>query len=215
MRLKERQEKIKKRMAELGIKRLEDLAEKAGIPLATLHKIYYGYRHGSPETLDAIAKALGFSSWAEFELWDPEGPKTANERVVRIPFYNGEVPAGFPNNLGELEVEWLEFPESWARMLGIPTDGSAFAVRIHGNSMYPRLEDGQVAIFQRNPPLILGRIYLVRTPNGEITVKRVLALEGGDIILKPENPQYPTIRVPAQDTMLLGLLVASAKREDF
>lgn len=76
-------------------------------------------------------------------------------------------------------------------------DAQAFALRVKGNSMAPRIEDGDTVIVSPAQEPRSGDICVVRV-NGEDTLKKV-KFEGSYIHLIPLNPDYEPMTVKKRD----------------
>lgn len=77
--------------------------------------------------------------------------------------------------------------------LSVPTresDLNTFAVRVHGNSMAPKIEDGDRVIVVPSRRLEHGNVCFVTNseePDGEKLIRRYFVY-GNTIVLKPDNP---------------------------
>lgn len=113
-----------------------------------------------------------------------------------VPLY-GEIAAGLP-------VGSYPEPEGYLRVRG-REDG--FALRVRGDSMADRIEDGDVVLLRRRPPQRSGEICAVRVGDDEATLK-YLEWQGATprrYRLRPHNPAYPTLEVPAPDVHVDGV----------
>ena len=73
-------------------------------------------------------------------------------------------------------------------LLGKNSRKQLYLITAVGDSMYPRVQDGDIIIFELNPSPIQGSMVVARTGEGA-TVKRYKETKT-QIILEPENPQY-------------------------
>lgn len=73
-------------------------------------------------------------------------------------------------------------------------DPHAFYVRVHGDSMAPTLEDGDLAVVEPGYDLVNGKVCFASFPgnDGERLVKRYRRLEDGTIHLESDNRDHPT-----------------------
>ena len=76
-------------------------------------------------------------------------------------------------------------------------DPQAFALKVKGNSMAPRIEDGDVVIVSPQTEARNGDICVVRV-NGEDTLKKV-KFEGNYLHLVPLNPEFDPVTVKRKD----------------
>lgn len=107
-----------------------------------------------------------------------------------IPFFEGEVPAGFPSVADDYE----QYPLDLHALL-IEHPAATFFVKVSGDSMREAgIFSGDLLIVDRAIAPSHGRI-VVALLNGEFTVKR-LSVENEKITLLPANALYPSIPIP-------------------
>lgn len=111
----------------------------------------------------------------------PESLKTS-PKGVRIPVL-GRVAAGVPIEAIEDILDWEEIPESMAR------NGEYFALKIKGDSMEPRIKDGDVVIVRRQPDADSQDIVIALVNGADATCKRLVKYEHG-LGLLSNNPLY-------------------------
>ena len=70
-------------------------------------------------------------------------------------------------------------------------DDTLFALRCQGDSMYPLIPNGAIAIIRQQTDVENGEIAAVLI-NGEATLKKVLHV-GKAVVLRPANPEYRDI----------------------
>lgn len=103
-------------------------------------------------------------------------------RGVKIPVL-GKVVAGIPIEAIEEILNYEEIDESLART------GEFFALQVKGDSMEPRMLEGDVVIVRKQESVNSGDIAIVLVNGDEATVKRVRILENG-LMLIPFNSKY-------------------------
>ena len=123
-------------------------------------------------------------------------------RATGVPVL-GSIPAG---PLSEALLE----PEGF---LPLPNAREQFALRVSGDSMADLIQDGDVVLFRQGAPLRSGEICAVRVRGSEVTLKYVDRLEPQTITLRPHNPQYPTVAVPAKDVQIDGVYLGLVRGE--
>lgn len=74
--------------------------------------------------------------------------------MIRVRLSTLPASAGTGDFLAEGGFEWVDFPES------VVPRGTDFAVRVHGNSMEPAYQDGQIVFFERCERLENGDVGL-------------------------------------------------------
>ncbi len=91
---------------------------------------------------------------------------------------------------------------------------ASFALRVRGDSMADLIQPGDVVLLSRRQPAREGEICAVRVGEEDVTLKYVHRLPGGRVELRPHNPRYDTLAVPATDVSIdgvyLGLLRGGA-----
>ena len=173
-------ENIKKLRNDRGLT-LEQMGKMVGVSKQTIQRYESGQITTIPyDKIVALAVALQVSPSA---LMGWEAPKSKSEGAVRIPVY-GDVAAGIPLEMITDIVDWEEIPA--AMMNG---DSEFFALRIHGDSMEPRIKDGDVVIVRKQNDAETGDIVIAAVNGDSATCKRLRKLRDG-IELIPSNPSY-------------------------
>lgn len=108
-----------------------------------------------------------------------------NTKAVRIPVV-GRVAAGIPIDAIQEILDYEEIPEALART------GEFFGLRIRGDSMLPRICEGDVVIVRQQPNAESGDIVIAQVNGDTATCKRLAKHENG-ISLISFNPAYPPI----------------------
>lgn len=174
-------ERIKARREELGLTQ-EELASRIGFRSKTsISKIEAGGRPLMQDKVLAFAKALEMTpvellGWGDEEV---RGASLATDTNI-VPVL-GTVCAGSgmyaeQNIIGTVSVD--------------PALGDdLFALRIHGNSMSPRISDGDTVIVRKQEDAESGQIVIAVVNGDEGVCKRLIKFNGG-IILQSLNPDY-------------------------
>ena len=108
--------------------------------------------------------------------------KINQSKGLKIPVL-GSVRAGLPMEAVENILDYEEIGEEMARQ------GDFFALQIKGDSMEPRIKEGDVVIVRKQPDVENGEIAIVLVNGDEATIKKVQKFTGG-INLVPSNPAY-------------------------
>ena len=78
-------------------------------------------------------------------------------------------------------------------------DGSEyFALQIKGQSMEPKISDGDVVIVRKQPDVDSGQIAIVCVNGDHATCKKVMKQQSG-ILLQPLNPAYEATFYSTED----------------
>ena len=112
-----------------------------------------------------------------------------DEKVLDIPFYQSNVPAGFPSpadDFMDLDLNLQEYL--------VQHPSATFCVRVTGDSMQNAgIFSGDVMVVDRalepkNNTIVLAVL------DGEFTVKRIQK-KGEELFLKPENKDFKAIQI--------------------
>lgn len=106
-------------------------------------------------------------------------------RGIKIPVL-GRVQAGIPFEAVEEILDWEEISPEMA------ATGDYFALRIRGQSMEPRMCDGDVIIIRKQSDVDNGDIAVILVNGFEATVKKIKKTESG-VTLIPSNPAFDPI----------------------
>ncbi len=209
-----------------------ELGERVGLDGTNIARRERGSTKVKPAERQKFARAFGLSlndfdnAWRVFRTERTQGGRG-------IPLIN-KVPAGEVQDYEEYGVdsgqgyEYLDY--------GDIRDDQAFALEIVGDSMQPRLNEGDRVVFSYCDPyrddgkLKPGRIVFVRLAVGEALtfqskkkdnemtyqgggciVARFYPLDGGQILLRKDNPTWPPILVNRE--AIQNVAVATERRE--
>lgn len=103
-------------------------------------------------------------------------------KYIRIPVL-GRVAAGIPIDAIEEVIDWEDINAESAG------DGEYFGLQIKGQSMEPKISDGDVVIVRRQPDVDNGDIAVVLVNGNDATVKKIKKSPQG-VVLIPSNPAY-------------------------
>ena len=150
------------------------LAKEIGVSSSTIAMWESGEREPKNyETLEIIA---------DFFNVNMELLLTGTIAPTRIPVL-GKVVAGIPLDAIEDIIDYEEIPHSMAK------SGEFFALQIKGDSMEPRIKEGDVVIVRKQPDVESGEVAIVLVNGDEATIKKVQKFNGG-INLVPSKPAY-------------------------
>ncbi len=132
-----------------------------------------------------------------------------------IPVIN-KISAGYPRDFTDLSYP----PRVADDYVGCPDvqDRDAFAARVHGDSMRPKYQEGDIVIFSPAAGPKNGDDCFVRFASGQTTFKRVFFesdKDGNPVIrLQPRNERYPPQIVPSQEIAGLYKAIYRYQRVD-
>lgn len=106
--------------------------------------------------------------------------------VSRVPVL-GSVPAGIPLEAIEDVVDWEEIPKAM-----LNGGKEYFALKVKGDSMWPRFLEGDTVIVRKSPTCRSGEVCVVYVNGYDATLKEVRVNEADkSVSLIPENKNYP------------------------
>ena len=130
-------------------------------------------------------------------------------RGVRIPVL-GRVVAGIPIEAVEEILDYEEITPELA------ATGEFFALQVRGDSMLPKLEEGDVVIVKKQEDVETGDIAIVLVNGDEATIKQIKKVDGG-IMLYGFNPDvyephfYSNQQIQELPVRILGKVIESRR----
>lgn len=170
-------ERLKKMRIEKNLTQTE-IAKMIYISQPAYSKYEMGTASPNPETLKKLAEVLNVS--VDYLIGNDVPPERPG--YVRIPVL-GRVAAGIPIDAIEEVIDWEDISAEAAG------DGEYFGLQIKGQSMEPKISDGDVVIVRRQPDVDSGDIAVVLVNGNDATVKRIKKSPQG-VTLIPSNPAY-------------------------
>lgn len=191
------------------------LSAKVDVATRTVQRWEKGEQVPDSNYLMRIAKATGVTPhWlltGEGEMF-PHAASQANViplpsrykkvNLVSLPLLSS-VPGGAPSLIFH-----PDYVEKYITVDDI-RDTNAFALEVKGNSMAPRIEDGDIIVVSPNVETRTGDICVVRVQD-EDTVKRV-KIEDQFIHLIPLNPDYEPMVVRKRDVTFIWRVIKVIK----
>jgi repressor LexA len=186
-----------------------EFAEKIGVSKRAVQEWEAERRTPSEPILRQIEQTFSVNpSWlreGKGEMFKPKGEGeiiATPEFVIKpIPLIaEGEAGLGaFIPNLAEPEkVIWFPVPAKWA-------GHKLFFVRVVGNSMEPRIFEGDTVLVDKDAPIGKGDLVAVLLKDGELVIKRIRR-KNGFVFLESINPAYEPIIVKDKDIKDLALV---------
>lgn len=159
----------------------DELAKRTGYTdRSSIAKIERGDVDLPQSKIMMFADALGVTAGT---LMGNSGIVNDESTAIHIPVYD-RVAAGIPIEALENIVDYEEIPESWP--------GEYAAVRVKGDSMSPRIQDGDVIIVRIQSDASSGDIVVALVNGEDATVKKLIKHDNG-IVLQPFNPAYESM----------------------
>ena len=162
----------------------QQLADNLEISRSTIGMYENGSREPDFETLELIADFFNVNMDRLIGNLNP-----ADKRMIPV---LGYVKAGLPIEAVENILDYEEISEKMARQ------GEYFALKIKGDSMEPRMREGDVVIVKKQNIVNNGEIAVVLVNGNDATVKKFFKYDSG-INLISFNPNYePFTYTPEQ-----------------
>lgn len=155
-----------------------EIAKMIYISQPAYSKYEMGTASPNPETLSKLAEVLNVS--VDYLVGNDVPPERPG--YIRIPVL-GRVAAGIPIDAIEEVIDWEDISAESAG------DGEYFGLQIKGQSMEPKISDGDVVIVRRQPDVDNGDIAVVLVNGNDATVKKIKKSPQG-VVLIPSNPAY-------------------------
>lgn len=191
----------------------EALAEKLGISGASVTRIENGEQQPRTPLLLAIARMFGVQM-SDFYADDPTEPNVGFAKVGarEVPLWDGIAAgpwAGVAPYLRDEEMqETVPGDEDWS--------SKTFAMRISGNSMTPRFDEGDIVIIDPSARPRPEDFVVATDDKGEATFAQYhecgLNSEGRDYFeLVKLNPAYKKMRSDRQAIVIQGVMLEQRK----
>ena len=173
-------ERLKESLDETGVS-VTDLASSIGMSKQAISSYITGNRMPKRPVINAISEALNRNPMylLGYDI-DKHIPANNAAKGIKIPVL-GNVQAGIPVEAVQDILDEEEIEPSMA------LTGEYFALKIKGNSMEPRIFEGDVVIVRRQPDVENGTIAVVLVNGQDATVKIVEKNDDG-IVLIALNP---------------------------
>lgn len=164
---------------------MKQVADKVGVSEGTISRWESGkIADMRRDKIMAYAQALNISP-AIIMGWDNVDSSSTSESIhtgKRIPVL-GSVAAGIPIDAIEDVLDWEDISEDMAKT------GEFFGLRIKGDSMQPRIVEGDIVIVRQQPDADSGDVVIVQVNGDKATCKRLAKYSSG-ISLISFNPAY-------------------------
>lgn len=170
-------ELVKKMTAEQNMS-MSELARRVGIAKSAISRYFNGTRELPLNRIGDFASALHTSP--NFLLGMEEEPP--KPQGIKIPVL-GTVAAGIPISAVEDILDYEEIPQSWQNQ------GEFFALKIKGDSMQPKMDEGDVVIVRQQSDANNGDTVIVLVNGDDATCKKLQKTDNG-IMLVSTNPNY-------------------------
>jgi phage repressor protein C with HTH and peptisase S24 domain len=162
------------------------------------------------ESVESIAAAFGVHASVLHY-----GGKVALEDPAQEAIFAGKMPVIGYTTGGPTDCHWLDgYPQGGGmEQIDRPVDLSsdAYALRIKGDSMAPKYEEGETVIVDPDKEYKNGDYAVVRLKTGEVMLKKISIMDG-HIILSSINSSYNQILCKKKDIEFIHPVVYSKRK---
>lgn len=189
-------ERVKERRLALGMSQ-EELSMACGYShRSSINNIELG-KNGVPNgKVGIIAKALkcrpeDLLGYEDLGLWEVS-------ESIKINIL-GTAPCSYDRIPDIVTDEQVEVPQEYIKGKNKDT---IYAFRAEGNSMYPRILDGDILLIEARPSVDSGDIAVVGYDDEDLTIKQVKYITGQNWFdLIPFNPEYMTRHIEGDEEL--------------
>lgn len=177
--------------------RQADLADVVHLEPSTVGKWEQGKTFPNQNIFDMLCEYFGVSS--DYLLGKTDDPSNAYTPTGVVTFcVLGSVRAGYDGSVEEFDSgEKITVPEEM--LMGRPAS-DFFVLRVRGNSMYPKILDGDNVLVLRTDSVDSGSVAVIMYNGDEATLKKVVYAQGEEWVdLVPYNPEFETRRIFANE----------------
>ena len=181
-------ENIKKAREAAGLSQ-KQVSLELNVSAPTVCEWEKGKKHPNSENLRKLAKLYNVTTDYLLGRSDEHGETSSNAKKIPV---LGNVAAGLPISAVENILDYEEISEDMART------GEFFALRIKGNSMEPKISDGDVVIVRQQDDVESGQVAIVLINGDDATCKKFVKHDNG-ISLVSYNPSHPPMFFTPQE----------------
>ena len=182
-----------------------DIAKELGMSKATLSAWMNGTRTPKMPKIDMLCAYFGVK---RSDIMEPHS-KPLPRPATRIPVL-GRVAAGIPIDAIEDILDWEEITPAMS------VSGEFFGLRIKGDSMQPRIVEGDTVIVRQQSDADSGDVVIVQVNGDQATCKRLAKYASG-ISLISFNPAYEPMNytneeIDALPVTIIGKVVENRQK---
>ncbi len=160
--------------------------------------------------MDKIDLLCSYLNCSRVDLMEPAESKFRNiTKGVKIPVL-GRVAAGIPIDAISDIIDYEEISETMSMT------GEYFGLRIKGDSMLPRIAEGDVVIVRQQPDAESGQVVIAQVNGNTATCKKLIKHKSG-ISLVSFNSEYPPMffsneEIESLPVVIIGKVVENRQK---
>ena len=167
--------RISELRSQMGIT-MKEAAQQLDMPYTTYVNYEKGTREPNSETLIKLSKFFGTTIDDLLGSGNIPSGFSPLPEMKAIPLV-GDIACGTPITAEENIIARVGVPAAWR---------ADFALTCHGDSMAPKIQDGDIVCIRKQPTVENGEVAVVRI-DGEATLKHFYRT-GDTVTLMPDNP---------------------------
>lgn len=175
--------RIKELRTENNIRQI-DLCKQLGVSQGALSGWENGRYEPDSDMLIKLSDIFGVSIEYILGKSNTVKPTKIKKTSVKIPVL-GRVKAGIPIDAIQEVIDYEEITEDMAK------NGEHFALQIIGDSMEPKMHEGDVVIVRKQSDVDSGNLAIVLVNNTDATVKKIIKHENGISLMSFNNKYSP------------------------
>lgn len=209
---------ISRAITESEIK-IKDIAEACDVTVQAVH----GWKKTGKITKPNLRALAVIVNWTPEELQTPGGKSavTGENQVENVDGLVDLLPVQLAPVTGTASLgqdgTWyeLEYPTGHGDgYIPVHTrDRNVYALRVRGDSMHPRIRDGEYVIISPNTAYIPSNDVMVQTNDGRSMVKELAWQRDGQIKLLSINERHPPIVLDLSEVRVIHRVIGTAQRE--
>lgn len=197
-------------MQKHSVTTVADLAKLIRVPQPTFHRLMAGENQDPKYTLlKRVADyfKISVSDLVEKDLRNASAGNVIGE-AEEVSFTR--VPVMGSAQLGS-EGHWVGLDNGDGFVNWPSRDPEAFALRCKGDSMKPRIKDGEYVVVEPNHGYLPGDEVLLVTRDEQVMIKTFLYQRDGAVLVMSVNEEHPPLRFPVSDVVRIQYVAGIAK----
>ncbi|VEI61602.1 S24 family peptidase [Serratia rubidaea] len=197
-------------MQKHNIATVADLAKLIKIPQPTFHRLMSGDNQDPKYAMlkrvaDYFKITVSDLVEQDLVLWPGSADSTTSTQVNV-----NRVPVMGSAQLGS-EGHWVALENGDGFISWPSNDPDAFALRCKGDSMKPRIKDGEYVVVEPNHEFFPGDEVLLVTKDEQVMVKTFLYKRDGAVLVMSVNEEHPPLRFPENEVVRIEYVAGIAK----
>lgn len=197
-------------MQKHNVATVADLAKLIKVPQPTFHRLMSGENQDPKYTL--LKRVADYFKITVSDLVEKDllsvGLGNVSGNIEKVAF--NHVPVMGSAQLGS-EGHWVALDNADGFINWPSQDPEAFALRCKGDSMKPRIKDGEYVVVEPNHGYLPGDEVLLVTKDEQVMIKTFLYQRDGAVLVMSVNEEHPPLRFPISDVVRIQYVAGIAK----